>query len=105
MRVTVVRWRTGQLEALGHFENGNFRYIFVGPVAEDFGQKNDILENFSRNRFGSCPGHSSILSCRRIMCLKNERRSIGNPMSAFAQPKAASPSLREYSNRHANEIF
>jgi hypothetical protein len=79
MRVSVVRWRTGQLKALGHFENGNFRYIVIGPVAEDFGQKNDILKNFSRNRFGACPDHSFILSCRRSMCLKNKRRSIGKP--------------------------
>ena len=72
MRITVARWRTSQLKALGHFENGNFRYIFVGPVAEDFGQKNDILKNFSRNRFGSCPGHGVILSCRRIMYKKHK---------------------------------
>jgi hypothetical protein len=80
---------------LGHFENGNFGYIFVRSVAEDFGQKNDILENFTGNRFGACPGHSFILSCRHSMCLKNKRRSIENPMSAFALPKAASTSIKE----------
>ena len=78
MWVTVVRWRMDQIKTLGHLENGNFRYIYVGLIAEDLGQKNNILKNLRRGRFIPNTGHGRLLSISGLLGLsKNKRRSIG----------------------------
>jgi hypothetical protein len=67
-----------QLEALGHLQNRQGRNIFIGPIAEHLGQKQYILEDFS----------CAVLlphSCHGSAPFKIKRRSIGYPMSAFAQ--------------------
>ena len=62
MWVMVVRWGTEQIKTLGHLEDGNFRYIFVGLIAEDIGQKNNILKNLRRGRIAPGMGHRRLLS-------------------------------------------
>jgi hypothetical protein len=105
MWVTVLRRRTDQIKTLGHLEYGNFRYIFVGLVAEDLGQKNNILKNLRRGCFTPNAGHGRLLSVSEFLGLsKNQRRSTGSSMSAFARPRAASPSQRENSNPHAKKV-
>jgi hypothetical protein len=106
VRVAVMRWRSGQIKALGHFENGNPGDIFVGLIAEDLGQKNDVFKDLRRGCLLPNTRHGQLLSTRgSLFVQKTKRRSIGDPMSAFAQPKAALPSLGEMSNCHAMTIL
>jgi hypothetical protein len=68
----------GQLKTLGHLENGNFRYISVGLVSEDLGQKNDIVKNLRCGGFLPNTGHRRLLFVSGILALlKNKRRCTG----------------------------
>jgi len=73
MRVTVVRWRTDQIKTLGHLENGYFRYVFLGLVAEDLGQKNNILKNPRRSRITPGIGHGSSFHQGEFGSLKKQK--------------------------------
>jgi hypothetical protein len=102
---TMMRWRRREIKTPSHFENGDLRYVFVGLVAEDVGQKNNILKNLRCGGFILNTGHGRLLSISGLWIRqKHKRRSIGEPMSAFAQSKAALPSPGEMSNCHARRI-
>ena len=73
-----------QVEALRHLQDRHLRDILVRLIAEHFRQKKNIVEDPTSRTFLPRSGHPTLL--RKI-----KRRSIGFPMSAFAQRKRRCP--------------
>jgi hypothetical protein len=73
-----------QVEALRHLQHRHLRDILVRLIAEHFRQKKNIVEDLPGRTFLPRSGHPILL--RKI-----KRRSIGFPMSAFAQRKRRCP--------------
>jgi hypothetical protein len=69
-----------KVEASGHFQHRHLGNVGVVLVAENFGQKNNVVENLAGEIVGSYFGH-------RVLPSKNQKALHRKPMSAFAQPR------------------
>src|SRR6266508_2565858 len=80
------RWRARdsrsfEVKALRHFQHRQLGDIPVRLVAKNFGQEKDVIEDLASDALLMCSDHPNPLSIHK------KRRSIGSPMSAFAQRK------------------
>jgi hypothetical protein len=73
-----------QFKTFCQFENRYIRDVRIRLVAEDFLEKQDVLEYSSCSCFLVTPTHKDLL-------IRKKKRSIVLPMSAFARLKATLP--------------